>query len=95
MNKQKILPYVIGGLGGALVLYLILKPKLAAAYSLPTIQPTYPQPTYPSPYYPETKWGFLSELSKSIANAISSMIGKKATVLPPATPTETSGVLYI
>jgi len=94
MKKEDLIKYLGVGLGGALLTYLILKPKLAAAYQLPGlpqpqpgvpqyVPPSYPSPYYPySPYYPETKWGFFSELSKSLADVLKAIVGRKETQAP-------------
>ncbi len=104
MKKENLMKYLAVGLGGALLTYLILKPRLAAAYEVTPLPPGVPQyvppskppyyPYYPSPYYPETKWGFFSELSKSLADVLKSIVGRSETETP-RTYTGYKDVIYI
>ena len=104
MKKENLMKYLAVGLGGALLTYLILKPRLVEAYEVTPLPPgvreyppyyRYPSPYYPySPYYPETKWGFFSELSKSLADVLKSIVGRSETETP-GTYTGYKDVIYI
>ena len=86
--KDNLIKYLGVGLGSALLLYLILKPRLAKAEYPPAYAPyprygygpsptptPAPAPTYPVP--PEAyKWGFFSELARSIPEMFKAFTGK-------------------